>query len=658
MPRLLAPLLACLALCASLAAAALQVENVAAGKAPLHVAVDAATGRAFVASPGNPRAAEPPSIVVLELNGRSVTLPTAAAAAQVAVSGAFRRAVAVHPAAGFATLIDVDTLQVRTVTTGLNPSRVVISERAGMAFVLGRGAVTALGTGSGTVTLIDLRSGLARTYLVEGFTPENAVAGADGTRLYILGTMPQPASEWLPGYVQAFDTVARQMLGEPVPLGRMPRHIAASSAGDEIYVLGHVDHVRSEPRAADPRRGSLRPVLFTLETASLALRRVVALPETRDPEAHGAMFTGRVEIDPASNTLYLLDTPNERLLLLAPGARQAKAVDLEAPGHALAVNPVAGTLLVSFPTEGHLGVFSLAGERLDTLRLSRPPGANEFPASHAIAVDSATGTAYVTQGHTGSVAVVRRNAAEGPAQLVNYTDLWFDPSRPGSGVFLDQQGASLFAALFIHDPRGQPVWLFMSNGTRQPDGSFAGDLYRTRGPLAETTRNAAAVGTLRFHPGRGDTATLIYYLDGGLHSRLVQRFRVSEAARECRWKVGSPTAAGERGNFTALWSNPADPGWGVAVSHQGDTAFAVLLTYDEHNRASWMVMSNGKRGPNGQFTGDVYRAAEGRIEVAGTMALVFSGPESGTLRYRLSGLDFQGPILRQTFSRLTTHCSS
>ena len=62
-----------------------------------------------------------------------------------------------------------------------------------------------------------------------------------------------------------------------------------------------------------------------------------------------------------------------------------------------------------------------------------------------------------------------------------------------------------------------------------------------------------------------------------------------------------------KANFTALWSNPTDPGWGVAVSHRAQGIFAVLFTYDDENRPAWMVMSRGKQIAPGAFTGELYR---------------------------------------------------
>jgi hypothetical protein len=43
---------------------------------------------------------------------------------------------------------------------------------------------------------------------------------------------------------------------------------------------------------------------------------------------------------------------------------------------------------------------------------------------------------------------------------------------------------------------------------------------------------------------------------------------------------------------TGLWFDPAQPGWGLEVAQQGDTAFAVLFTYDAANHPVWYVAPN------------------------------------------------------------------
>jgi DNA-binding beta-propeller fold protein YncE len=596
------------------------------GKGAQHAAVDAASGRLFVAH-GAGRG-DATSVSVVDASGRVTPVVHGPGAAHIAVSARHRRAIAAHPSTNEATVIDLDTMQARTVLTGIAPSRVLLAEGRGLAYVLGKGMAGA----SGSVTEIDLRSGLARTFALPIPSPASAVLDASGTHLFALGAIAQPGAS-AQGVLLSFDLVARSVKAVSHAIGRDPWHLLASAAFDEVYVVSHVE-----------RDGETRRVLHVLGSDGLVMRRVMPLPP--------ALEAGAADIDAQTNQIYLLDSAEERVTIVDTPWAEVRTVALEARGAALAVNAVARRVIVSFEATGQAGVFSMAGERLDTLAAGRavPSSGQHF------AVDAASGAVHLANRDVGSVATLRMPGDAAPV-AVDFTDLWVDPKQPGWGVFLDQQGGTVFATLFTHDPAGHPTWLFMSNGARQPDGSFAGDLHRTRGPLAEALKNVSTVGSLRFEPGLdGHRATLTYYVDGGLHTRSVQRFRSADAPRTCRWSVDGHNVPREAANFTALWSNPADPGWGLAVSHQGGTAFGVLFTYDEQNRPTWAVMASGKLDAHGAFAGDVYRAVGEKIEAAGQMALSFSSAESGILRYRLGGLDFRGPILRQTFSRLTSHC--
>jgi len=249
-------------------------------------------------------------------------------------------------------------------------------------------------------------------------------------------------------------------------------------------------------------------------------------------------------------------------------------------------------------------------------------------------------------------------AASNPTASLNLTDVWHDPAEPGWGVFMDHQGDKLFGALFTHDAAGNPIWFVMSDGTRQPDGAFMGELYRSNGPLAEGLVDTQSVGMMRFEPGEGGAGTLTYIVSGVTQTKAVERFRFSNALRECRWSTDPQKATLERANFTSLWWSPARPGWGLALSQQGENSFGVLFVYDAKGRPSWVVMASGVEKSAGSFGGTLYRAARGAIQEVGSLSLKFSSPSDGVLKYRLDGADYEEKITRQTFSPLRAQCSS
>src|SRR6185369_15321781 len=72
------------------------------------------------------------------------------------------------------------------------------------------------------------------------------------------------------------------------------------------------------------------------------------------------------------------------------------------------------------------------------------------------------------------------------------------------------------------------------------------------------------------------------------------------------------TAGGGGGsaNYTALYWNANESGWGLNVNHQSDTIFATLFDYDATGKAMWLVATLQKQGVvNGSdvFAGDLLR---------------------------------------------------
>jgi hypothetical protein len=68
---------------------------------------------------------------------------------------------------------------------------------------------------------------------------------------------------------------------------------------------------------------------------------------------------------------------------------------------------------------------------------------------------------------------------------------------------------------------GRAAWFVMSAGARQADGSFRGDLYRTRGPAFNAVpfqpiaaSDITRVGTMQVRFSDGEHGTLTYTIDG------------------------------------------------------------------------------------------------------------------------------------------------
>ena len=622
-----------LAACALLALAthapaAQRTQTVTLGHAPAAAYADAVSGKLFVASEALPRGGA--ALTVLERNGRLATLPLEGAALAISGESALRKLL-VAQAGGVAAIVHLDSLKVTPVPVAGTPMRVALSERAGEGYVLSR-------HGEGlAITAIDLRTLVTRTNVVRDVAPIAFAADSAAARLYVLGTRGEA------NVVQAFNAATLEPTGKAATVGTRAADLAIAAGGDTLAVIDH----------AETPRG-LRAQLRLMDTG-LATQKVLALPEGRYAETRGAALDGEVVADGTRPRWWIRDAANARILLVNAPSGAVNATDLESPPASLAVNSDKAGVIAVMPLLGQAALLSPAGERLDTVVVGHvQPGEAVSSGAWPIAIDAGTGDAYVGHGVEGTLTALPRDAE--PGTPANLTDLWFNPQEPGWGLFVEQQSTTAFAALFTYSASGEATWLVMSSGARQPDGSFSGVLFRTDGPSRATGANVTPVGIMRLVPGT-DGLTLTYVAEGNSVTKKVQRFAAEGNPRACRWSANPDATPVAQANFTALWSNPVDPGWGLAVSHRRQSLFAVLFTYDEQGRPAWRVMSNGRQQAAGQFSGDLYKVAKGRVEAVGTMSLRFGAADEGLVTYRLDGTDFRAPLLKQRFAPLVSRCA-
>jgi len=252
----------------------------------------------------------------------------------------------------------------------------------------------------------------------------------------------------------------------------------------------------------------------------------------------------------------------------------------------------------------------------------------------------------------------------------NYTDLWWNPAESGWGINLNHQGNTVFATLFTYDTRGAPMWLVLSGGARQPDGSFEGALYRASGPAFDSQPWSAValseVGRMRLAFSGAEAGRLTYTVGGVEVGKDIERLRFSAQATNCSWSAFDRSFAT---NFQDLWWNPDESGWGLNLTHQGDTVFATLFTYGADRGGVWFVMSNGEREPGTiRYSGTLYRTAGPAFNArpwtavtsvsVGTMSVEFTDGNSGTLTYTVDGVRVVKPIVRLVFASPATVCES
>ena len=60
-------------------------------------------------------------------------------------------------------------------------------------------------------------------------------------------------------------------------------------------------------------------------------------------------------------------------------------------------------------------------------------------------------------------------------------------------------------------------------------------------------------------------------------------------------------------NLTGIWFNPAESGWGLTISQQGNQLFPVMFTYSAAGKPVWFFGSNISRGTDGTYSGAAFR---------------------------------------------------
>jgi hypothetical protein len=254
------------------------------------------------------------------------------------------------------------------------------------------------------------------------------------------------------------------------------------------------------------------------------------------------------------------------------------------------------------------------------------------------------------------------SASLASAAAPNYTGLWWIPSESGWGINTNHQGDVLFATLFTYATDGQAMWLVASNLARQPDGSFTGQLFRTRGPPFFTnpwTPNAVTaspVGTMTWRFNSPTSAQLVYTFESRTVTKNVVRQEFAAPVPTCTPTTASRSA---EANYQDLWwGGPSESGWGINFTHQGTTIFGTLFNYDETGRDVWTFATLARQG-DGSFTGDLFVAggppyftqpwtAIATAKV-GTMTFRPTAGDRGTLSYVAGTTPVVKSIQRQDF---------
>jgi hypothetical protein len=197
---------------------------------------------------------------------------------------------------------------------------------------------------------------------------------------------------------------------------------------------------------------------------------------------------------------------------------------------------------------------------------------------------------------------------------------------------------------------------------------FRVDVPQTKGTLTlKTTGGTDTIGTLLDSAGRTLRSVNDAQSDGpdfGITSTLAPgtyylalSHREAQGTGDYTLKASLSTVTD---NYTDLWWDPKEPGWGLNLNHQGTTLFATLFTYDRDGKPMWLVASSVTRHPAGYWEGSLQRASGTSfnarpwvpvtLERVGTLDLTFESRDKATLSYSFDGVRVSKTIQRQGFS--------
>ncbi len=289
--------------------------------------------------------------------------------------------------------------------------------------------------------------------------------------------------------------------------------------------------------------------------------------------------------------------------------------------------------------------------------------------------------ALARDGTTRPNAPANYSGVSGPVKLypaaVSHEGLWWRSpagSESGWGLNLEHQGDILFGTWFTYDTDGSALWLVVPAAVKDSSGAYSGAVYRTTGPSFSTLPwkpsqvAVAAVGTASFSFSADNDGTFTFTVNGVTRTKAITRQVYATPVPRC--VAGGPPP--DVDNFQGLWwKSPAgsESGWGLNITHQGDTIFATWFTYGDDGKGAWFVMpATARVGTVPTFAGPIYRTSgpafssetwdgtQVKVTAVGDATLLFEDAYSGNFRYSIGSVLQAKSIVRQTYSLPTSFC--
>jgi hypothetical protein len=222
---------------------------------------------------------------------------------------------------------------------------------------------------------------------------------------------------------------------------------------------------------------------------------------------------------------------------------------------------------------------------------------------------------------------------------VNLTAIWYDTSAQGYGVNVVHQGSILFVAWYTYGADGKVLWL-LSAATRQPDGHYTGQINTFNGqPFSQINAAQAwtatqVVGSTNLSLGTDGKLDFGYTLNGITQAKRLEKLSFVANPPTCGFTTASRATAT---NYTDVWWNSTESGWGLSMIHQGDSIFIAWYTYDGQGKPQW-ITGLASRLPAGVYAGMLNRPLSGTPfnQITSGAATTFPLPAVGSFRLSFS----------------------
>jgi hypothetical protein len=244
-------------------------------------------------------------------------------------------------------------------------------------------------------------------------------------------------------------------------------------------------------------------------------------------------------------------------------------------------------------------------------------------------------------------------AAPAPKSPGALTGLWWNANESGWGIHFTQRASNIFAAWYTYDGAGKPKWYVAPNcvGASATNGTCTSKIYEVNGPtffgatFDPKLVNVVEAGTL--------SVTFQDANNGSMTYTVASQTRTVAITRQ---PLGSGASAVI--DYSDLWWNPNESGWGMAMAQQASNVFLAWYVYDGTGKPVWYVASNctlngsSCSGPLYSTTGPPFGPTfSGTIGVTnvGSVIVSFVDANNAVLSYTVNGVSATKAITRQIF---------